>query len=442
MVENISALTSAVEALNKQSDGLVTSFGRLAESSKTWNIISRLLSGSGLWQLQNRIRAVGNVVNLYNLNLAANLEKQVAAMDAAKQMKNALVDLEAEQKALVGSEYVKMLQEGYIDKGYNKATAEILALKDATREYDGAISAIEEKQEKMTQAGPFAKLGAFLQRGDYYDHTVKGMVHDEEDPANHGKLIQSSIEANFLAIKDRKTRITDYFKNKKYMEIGGKVSQFFSGKMKIIGRYFEVGVVLFGAFSKYLLIATLIVALIRTLWPSFKAVIEAVGGMRNTFDNIIKNIKLIFGGFFDIIVGLFKGDFLRVFEGLGKVVVGIIGVVLNFLHGFVKVLIGILLAIHHKIGKFIKRSLGFRATGGPASGLTVVGERGPELVNLPAGSRVHSNADSRRMAGNTINVNVAGRIGASDAEIKDIANKVAREINMRMNRTSSTVSRF
>ena len=63
MVENISALTSAVEALNKQSDGLVTSFGRLAESSKTWNIISRLLSGSGLWQLQNRIRAVGNLVN-------------------------------------------------------------------------------------------------------------------------------------------------------------------------------------------------------------------------------------------------------------------------------------------------------------------------------------------------------------------------------------------
>ena len=63
-------------------------------------------------------------------------------------------------------------------------------------------------------------------------------------------------------------------------------------------------------------------------------------------------------------------------------------------------------------------------------------------MNLPAGSRVHSNADSRRMAGNTINVNVAGRIGASDAEIKDIANKVAREINMRMNRTSSTVSRF
>jgi hypothetical protein len=33
-----------------------------------------------------------------------------------------------------------------------------------------------------------------------------------------------------------------------------------------------------------------------------------------------------------------------------------------------------------------------RASGGPASGLTMVGERGPELVNLPRGSRVVNNS--------------------------------------------------
>ena len=31
-------------------------------------------------------------------------------------------------------------------------------------------------------------------------------------------------------------------------------------------------------------------------------------------------------------------------------------------------------------------------------GLTWVGERGPELVNLPSGARVHNAVDSRRMA--------------------------------------------
>lgn len=40
-----------------------------------------------------------------------------------------------------------------------------------------------------------------------------------------------------------------------------------------------------------------------------------------------------------------------------------------------------------------------RASGGPAGGLTWVGERGPELVNLPSGSYVHSNEKSKQMTG-------------------------------------------
>lgn len=40
-----------------------------------------------------------------------------------------------------------------------------------------------------------------------------------------------------------------------------------------------------------------------------------------------------------------------------------------------------------------------RASGGPASGLTWVGEEGPELVNLPTGSHVYSNPQSMAMAG-------------------------------------------
>jgi hypothetical protein len=37
------------------------------------------------------------------------------------------------------------------------------------------------------------------------------------------------------------------------------------------------------------------------------------------------------------------------------------------------------------------------ATGGARTGLTMVGEAGPELVNLPPGTQVHSNPDTRRM---------------------------------------------
>ena len=113
-MENVSALTTAIELLNKQSDGLLTSFGRLAESSKTWNIVSRLLSGSGLWQLQNRIRAIGNIMNLYNINLANSLQTQMDAVSSAKQMADAISGLKAEQDSLMNSEYFDALEKiGY-----------------------------------------------------------------------------------------------------------------------------------------------------------------------------------------------------------------------------------------------------------------------------------------------------------------------------------------
>lgn len=46
------------------------------------------------------------------------------------------------------------------------------------------------------------------------------------------------------------------------------------------------------------------------------------------------------------------------------------------------------------------RGMSAAATGGVRSNMTLVGEQGPELVNLAPGSHVRSNADSRRLASN------------------------------------------
>jgi len=97
-------------------------------------------------------------------------------------------------------------------------------------------------------------------------------------------------------------------------------------------------------------------------------------------------------------------------------------------------------AIKDAIGNKLK--LPFMANGGLSrGGLTVVGERGPELVRLPSGSRVHSNSESKRMmsgGGHNITVNVQGRIGASDSELRQIAQKVGQMINKEINRTTSS----
>lgn len=79
-------------------------------------------------------------------------------------------------------------------------------------------------------------------------------------------------------------------------------------------------------------------------------------------------------------------------------------------------------------------SVGRRASGGHAEGLTIVGERGPELVNLPRGSYVNEAARTRGMLGGgggsnisfspTINVTSNG----SSADPRDIARQIADEL--------------
>lgn len=74
------------------------------------------------------------------------------------------------------------------------------------------------------------------------------------------------------------------------------------------------------------------------------------------------------------------------------------------------------------------------ATGTPywQGGLSWVGERGPELVNLPRGSRVYNNGDSMAMAGSgiTVNVNVASL--SSDMDTETMALRVAKIIQRKM----------
>jgi len=89
----------------------------------------------------------------------------------------------------------------------------------------------------------------------------------------------------------------------------------------------------------------------------------------------------------------------------------------------------------HYLGRGAIEGIDGLASGGTVNqgGMFLVGERGPELVNLPAGSAVFNNSQTRGM-GNTINVSVNGRVGASDSELDDIARKIGQKINLEMNR--------
>ena len=162
-----------------------------------------------------------------------------------------------------------------------------------------------------------------------------------------------------------------------------------------------------------------------------------------------EGIWSVLKGLFNIIAGIWKGDFGQIWKGLSQIIEGVIKILLGAFSAFAGTVFVVITAMWMGVvqaiwdfGKWLyNKTLGrFLSKGGVAQGgMTMVGEKGPELVKLPAGSRVISNANSRGMGGNTINVHVNGRVGASDAEIRDIANKVAREINIRMNRQGTTM---
>lgn len=81
---------------------------------------------------------------------------------------------------------------------------------------------------------------------------------------------------------------------------------------------------------------------------------------------------------------------------------------------------------------------GFRAYGGRSTfgGMTWVGERGPELVNLPAGSYVHTNAQSMAMAGGSgsqrIDLYVHGdsNLPQNRAALRELAIALQRELQL------------
>ena len=249
----------------------------------------------------------------------------------------------------------------------------------------------------------------------------------------------------------------------------------------------------------YLTMIVLVVALItKVVWPALKGAFETFikfsgilisgfasiwDGVREVFTSLIEGdllgvmnglleiawglVKVVFGllvavlaGIISFVVNFFVVIFNKIVDfgkkliadpvatikkNIGKI--ALIGLaVIGFFFGLPVMLAGIAIFALFAIGRWIYNKIAglfdYFAEGGVSSGgMAVVGEKGPELVNLPAGAKVHSNKQSRKMVssggGNTINVTV-NATSTNDAELRKIAQKVAQMINREVNRTTSS----
>ena len=182
-------------------------------------------------------------------------------------------------------------------------------------------------------------------------------------------------------------------------------------------------------------------------------------GVLALFDFAIKVVMNFIVGIGEFFYKVFTDfDFFK--KNIGKIALGVVAAIAFFVGlpaaltalGIIVIFTGLkwiwgklkeVLPSGKKVKKFfggVKDKLGFASGGLITGGMQLVGEKGPELVSLPAGSRVHSNSNSRgRMGGTVNNFNIT--INAKDtskAEMRRMADEIGRMINSKINRSTSS----
>ena len=407
-------------------------------SSKTWSIVSRMTSGSDFWKVQNKFRALTTAMVLYN-------DTQKKSIKRSQEMGKALTNYAKIAKKVPSME--DWLSGGKKTKKIKKSK-EYKAMHEMQQEIHGAGS---DEAKKATDKYFADQIAA---QNEIKETMKKRMIREEQ----YNKM--NPVHRFFAKMKDK-----------------------LAFAMKFLGAFLKAALGMFLKFTLWFLLLMPIIAVVVKIFKELNERFDIVGKTIWLIKGIFKALMAYLTFMFKVASAAFKGDLPKIFKllfepwlmpivdgikwigakivSIAKFILGIykffyidlpiliVKKVVGFGKNMVKAILKIPKRIKHMIQLLprlliaaLKSKLSFLSTGGPASGLTVVGEKGPELLNLPAGARVHSNGESRSMGGNTINVHVNGRVGASDAEIRDIAQKVAREINLQMSRTSNTVGRF
>jgi hypothetical protein len=423
-------LTKALSLLSETNTSAARTFGQLGSTTgkfgRAWTIVSRITSGSGFWQIQNRLRSVSNVFELFTNASDAAAEKNMKALKSNFELAESLRRLKKEQSELKKTPLYLMFKED---------TDAVTAAIEANKIYEKTIGRVQKRVDERKKA--FRKSIA---------------------PSIFTRLNREGLAT---ALFGKKYKGGQFMPGGEQARKGGQREGFFKQQKRNISAVFDFakkGLVFFGKFLLFTTALTLglflLIQLFKNTKPLFEKFFERLSGVFETlstaFSAILPFFQALYDGKFFTALKLLLVDILgNIVLAIGKLTLSIgqliVGIILKGINRiFAKVA-----STFRSVKKEIRNSLnpfkrGRQAGGIVSEGMTLVGENGPELVRLPMGSRVYSNANSRGMVGGTTNitVQVTGRVGASDMEIRDIAQKVSREIGLQMNRTGSTAVRF
>ena len=477
MADDYEALTDfgkIVNDLAESSDGLAASFAGVAESSKAWTIASRILSGTGLWKLQNYIRAAGNAIHMYNKNSQEqrmNNLKQIETTIKLSGAYNKLEDQIASVNKAEGTLYKAMLirNKGNKKMAKEEALQQLYSLKHSVGE---RISS-RVKTMRSNAVGGFAdymgetSTGGFFGGGKRRTTRTKfdadGKVQEEVEARNRGGYLgtvlgkplkgmwkAAKLSLKFMGSKDK----LNMFKSLGQTKLLKGVKFFFGGFIPMLSKLVNglLGLLVQGMF--YFVAVALGVLLLVRLFKALKLgkTLKRLNDKFAIVSTLIEGGMQLLSGLWTMLKAVFKGDLggfwdglVVVIKGLAKIIAAILGgIIAMYMAIYIGAINGILRFLGGKNGKIwgIGKVPQYADGGVSSGGMALVGERGPEYVTLPAGARVHSNATSRKMSQGDIHIHVNGRLGASDTELRDLATKLVKVINVKMNRSMNASVKF
>mgnify|MGYP003147690040 CR=1 FL=1 len=431
----------ATHQLELAMSGLNDSMMGALSGSKAWTVVSRLVSGSPFWKLQNKLRAFADTFVVYEkvMGKSALRTKELGdAMDGYIRIKKKLPDIDPNQLGVMQS---------FLAGGGD--IADNLGFRNALGQ---AVSM--DKKQALSDIVSSERFQLFEE------------MYGTDEAI---QIAKDQLEAQEIMVDKFKERIQwmkDYGEATLWKKVVMQAGKFF---LMVSTIWVFIKTAIFIPMLKFLGIALIalpfVVGAVRIVVWALTAI---VGYFKPMYESIMKNLgpgEGIFKNIKDFFINLFKGywaildaaatgtfgEFLEaIVRFLGQTVWDIGAIVLSIAKTAIGLVGSVILGIFGPIIDFFNSKGSLRsflkmpkgATGGVRGGRTLVGENGPELVDLPFGSRVHANANSSRMGGNTIHVHVNGRVGASDTEIRDIAQKVAREVGLQMNRSGTTRGAF
>ena len=143
---------------------------------------------------------------------------------------------------------------------------------------------------------------------------------------------------------------------------------------------------------------------------TFQELLDTIGVEGSTAAFLLKGALGILGGGFLIVTGFAVG-LLRILQAIVYVIERVITGIKHLVNAVKSIPAGLFNTFSKGFGDFsadfgkYKPLTRFASGGISQGGLSLVGERGPELVNLPRGSRVYSNEESMKMSSPTYNFN-------------------------------------